>query len=77
MQQLLEKHPDLKYLLNRSDLKHIKRYTITDNDGEIVECWERKNNYWIDVTEREKLKAEIAKQQEELEKLLKKEKKNE
>lgn len=68
MEQLIAAHPDLKEII----VKHstLKTYRIIDVDKKIVECWEKnKQGHWTDVTEREKLKEEIAEQKEELERI--------
>lgn len=66
MQNLLNAHPDLDAVIT----KDIKRYTYFDEHGNLKEMWERdENGHFIDVTEREHLKEELAKAQEELEKL--------
>lgn len=70
MENLLLKHPDL----NDFDITDKKVYKVLDVDGNLVEYWEKNDNgNWIDMTEREKLKEQIAREQQELERLKKKE----
>jgi hypothetical protein len=67
MKDILEKHPDLKDILNKGTLN---TYRVLSECGTLLEQWERnKNGHWVDVTEREKLKEKIAAEQEELERL--------
>jgi hypothetical protein len=66
MNQLLAKHPELESV----DMTGIKTYKILKESGSLQEQWEKNGDgHWIDVTERELLKARIAKEKEELEKL--------
>lgn len=68
MEQLLLKHPDLEDIIKR--IPHLKTYKIITEQGKVVEQWEKnKRGEWVDVTEREKLKEQIAAEQEELERL--------
>lgn len=72
MEQILAKHPDLRETLTRSP--QLKQYRILSEKDVLLEQWEKNNKgHWIDVTEREKLKERIAAEQEELERLRKKE----
>lgn len=66
MSTLLEKHPDLQFMLNDD----IKRYTSLDEDGEILEAFERNDDgEFVDITAKLQLEAEIVKAQAELAKL--------
>lgn len=66
MEQFFDKHPELKELIINNESK---RYTQLDAEGNLIEQWElNESGEWIDVTERELLKIEIAKATEELEK---------
>lgn len=68
MEQLLLKHPDLEDIIKRTP--HLKTYKIITEKGKLVEQWEKnKKGEWVDVTEREKLKEQIAAEQEEIERL--------
>ena len=72
MDKILQKHPDLQGFLT-SDMK---RYRVIDGD-KLIEMWEKdENGHWIDVTERELAKQELAAAVEELEKLNQKEQKH-
>lgn len=67
MEQLLAKHPDLRQL--GDSLNTLETYRSLDSNGKIAEYWEKKNGHFVDVTEREKLKEQIAAEQEEIERL--------
>lgn len=72
MNNLLAKHPNMKEII--TSCPQLNVYKILSEDGEVVEYWEKdKKGHWNDVTEREKLKEQIAKEQEELERLRKRE----
>lgn len=67
MEQLLAKHPDLKDIITKNNSK---TYKVLAENGKLIEQWEKnEQGHWIDVTEREKLKEQIAAEQEELERL--------
>lgn len=52
----------------------VRRYERVDGSGEIIESWERnKSGVMIDVTQRDKLYAEIVKAQDNIESIRKKE----
>ena len=66
MDDFLKKHPDMADCADTTT-----KYTLLNEKCEIVEQWEhnRETNKWVDVTDREKLKQEIANAQEEIEQL--------
>lgn len=68
MEQLIKKHPEIARVLKaHPDAKSYKYY---DENNNLVEEWEhRSDGHWYDVTERERLKREIADAAEELAKL--------
>lgn len=68
MEQLLQRHPDLR-LIDKSTLDQLTTYRSLNRAGKVIEYWEKKDGQWIDVTEREQLKEEIAAAQEEIERL--------
>lgn len=70
MEQLLQKHPDLR-LIDKSTLDQLTTYRSLDRAGKIIEYWEKRDGHWVDVTEREKLKEQIVAEQEEIERLAK------
>ena len=68
MEKLLEKHPDIKKHLINCPTLHT--YKIFDSENKLAEQWEKNDEgHWIDVTEREKLREQIAMEQEEIERL--------
>ena len=70
MEQILNKHPDLKDVLTR--LPQLRTYKLTTENNKLIEQWEKnEEGRWIDVTEREKLKERIAAEQQEIERLRK------
>ena len=69
MKQLLERHPELENVIKFND---IKIYRVLSEEGKTEECWEKNDEgHFVDVTEREQLKEQIAAEQEELERLVK------
>lgn len=66
MNNFLERHPDLN-LLDKSTLEQMQVYRSYNRAHKIIECWEKQNGEWVDVTEREKLKEAIAEEQEAIE----------
>lgn len=68
MEQLIKKHPEITAVLKaHPDAASYKYYDDNDN---LVEEWERRSDgHWYDVTERERLKRQIADAAEELAKL--------
>ena len=68
MEQLIKKHPEMTPVLKaHPDATSYKYYDDNDN---LVEEWERRaDGHWYDVTERERLKRQIADAAEELAKL--------
>ena len=68
MEQLIKKHPEITSVLKaHQDATSYKYYDDNDN---LVEEWERRpDGHWYDVTERERLKRQIADAAEELAKL--------
>lgn len=68
MEQLIKKHPEITPVLKaHPDAASYKYYDDNDN---LVEEWERRSDgHWYDVTERERLKRQIADAAEELAKL--------
>ena len=68
MEQLIKKHPEITAVLKaHPDATSYKYYDDNDN---LVEEWEcRSDGHWYDVTERERLKRQIADAAEELAKL--------
>ena len=66
-EKLYEVHPDLKYYSDDIAQKVVHTYRRYNDDGSIAEQWECINDEWIDVTEREKAKEELAKAEEALE----------
>lgn len=73
MEQLLKKHPceNLSELIGVNNINTIK---YLNNNNEIDEMWEVDDKgHWRDVTQREKLKQELIKAQQELLKLQDKE----
>jgi hypothetical protein len=61
-----DKHPDV--------IKNIIRFEATDISGNIVESWERdKNGVMVETTKRDKLREELVKAQEELQRIKDKE----
>ena len=68
MEQLIKKHPEMTPVLKaHPDAASYKYYDDNDN---LVEEWERRpDGHWYDVTERERLKRQIADAAEELAKL--------
>ena len=68
MEQILTKHPDLQSILKIHRPKTYKNLTIT---GAIIDAWElNEDGHYIDVTEREKLKAQIIAEQAQLQIML-------
>lgn len=68
MEQLIKKHPEIEKVLKAHP--EATTYKYIDDKGEIMEYWERDNHgHWYDVTERERLKRQIADAAEELAKL--------
>jgi hypothetical protein len=64
---LYEKYPELK-----QQAPNVKTYKRLDERGIITEMWEKdENGKWIDVTDRERKKQELAAAQKEYELLLK------
>ena len=67
MEQFFDKHPELKEVVIKNKSK---RYIKLDAEGNLLEQWElNEEGEWIDATERELLKIQIAKLQEELEQM--------
>lgn len=68
MEKLLEKHPDVK--IHLIDCPTLHTYKIFDDEHKLAEQWEKnEEGHWVDVTEREKLREQIAMEQEEIERL--------
>lgn len=65
---LYQKYPELKWQAPKA-----KTYKRLNEKGIVVEMWEKdENGNWIDVTDRERKKQELAAAQKEYELLLKK-----
>lgn len=61
-----DKHPDV--------IKNITRFEATDLEGNIVESWERnESGVMVETTQRDRLREELVKAQEELQRIKDKE----
>lgn len=59
-------HPDIYYSCSLSSTKYYRRY---DEKGKLLEAWDKKDDNWINVTEREQERIKIADMQLEIDKL--------
>ena len=67
MEQLLQQHPSLADTLQKHP--NTKRYTRYDDNGNLLECWDKINGNWYNTTELEQAKRQVAALQEELDRV--------